>query len=210
MIYATVNPKGGVGKSTIALHLAVMLSHKSSTLLLDGDDPQQSAASWAQWRREGTYMPSPTTAILNGAALLTEGKILAQKFENTVIDAGARDTAGLRAALLLAERVIVPIGASSLDAAALTDLLEIAEMAKDLNPRLDLRILLSRIDPRTRDANEMVEHLKKLGLTLLTSRICERVAYRRAIRYGSVVSELKPIDMAAINEMQEFFTEITA
>lgn len=52
MIYAVVNTKGGVGKTTTAVHLATMLARTERTLLIDGD-PQTSAASWAAWRRGG-------------------------------------------------------------------------------------------------------------------------------------------------------------
>jgi cellulose biosynthesis protein BcsQ len=48
MIFACVNTKGGVGKTTTAVHLAVMLSRQGKTLLIDGDT-QASAASWAAW-----------------------------------------------------------------------------------------------------------------------------------------------------------------
>jgi chromosome partitioning protein len=49
MIYAVVNTKGGVGKTTTAVHLATMLARTERTLLIDGD-PQASAASWAGTR----------------------------------------------------------------------------------------------------------------------------------------------------------------
>jgi chromosome partitioning protein len=97
-----------------------MLSHEGSVLLIDGDS-QQSAASWAAWRREGGREPAPTTISLAGKAILDEGKKVAAGFTHTVVDAGGRDAPGLRAALLLAERAIIPVGASSLDAAALDE-----------------------------------------------------------------------------------------
>jgi len=56
MIFACVNTKGGVGKTTTAVHLAVMLARQGKTLLIDGD-PQASAASWAAWRRETAIRP---------------------------------------------------------------------------------------------------------------------------------------------------------
>jgi chromosome partitioning protein len=71
-----------------------------------------------------------------GKAVLSEGRNLVAGFAHTVVDAGRRDSAGLRAALLLAELVLVPIGASNPDAAAMTDLLEVVELARDLNPGL--------------------------------------------------------------------------
>jgi chromosome partitioning protein len=51
-----------------------------------------------------------------------------------VVDAGGRDSVGLRSALLLAQRAVIPIGASNLDAAAMTDLLTVVELARDYNP----------------------------------------------------------------------------
>ena len=204
---AVVNTKGGVGKTTVATHLAGMLAQGAPTLLIDGD-PQASAASWAAWRREANREPSPTTTCLLGKAVFDEGKNLGKGFAHTVIDAGGRDSAGLRAALLLAERAVVPVGASNLDAAAMTDLLEIVELAKDFNAGLDVQVLMMRIDPRTRDTGEMLEYLRENELRVLNARICERVAYRRAIGEGATVAEIGK-DAQAIAEMQALFEEIT-
>jgi chromosome partitioning protein len=174
--------------------------------LIDGD-PQASAASWAAWRRESQYEPSPTTTCLTGKAILTEGKQLAKGFEHVVVDAGGRDSVGLRSALLLAQRAVIPIGASNLDAAAMTDLLEVVELARDYNPELDVRVLLTRVDPRTKDAAEMLEFLAEQQLIVLPTQVCERVAFRRAIGEGASVQELNR-DQAAIAEMEAFFKEV--
>ena len=209
-IYAVVNTKGGVGKTTTAVHLATMLARTNPTLLIDGD-PQASAASWAAWRRESEHSTSPTTTCLTGKAILSEGKNLSSGFKNTVVDAGGRDSQGLRSALLLAQVAIIPVGASNLDAAAMTDLLEIVELAKDYNDSLDVRVLLTRIDPRTKDLGEMLEYLKEQNLNVMETKVCERVAYRRSIGEGSIVQEaLKSKDSAAIAEMESLLKEIGA
>lgn len=209
-IYAVVNTKGGVGKTTTAVHLATMLSKQSPALLIDGD-PQASAASWAAWRRDSDLplSPSPTTTCLAGKAIMTEGKNLATGFANTVVDAGGRDSVGLRSALLLAQVAIVPVGASNLDAAAMTDLMEIIEMAKDYNPQLDVRVLLTRVDPRTKDAEDMLAFLAEQNLRVLPGKVCERVAYRRAIGEGSTVQEMGK-DAHATAEMENFLKEVLA
>jgi chromosome partitioning protein len=208
MIYAVVNTKGGVGKTTTAVHLATMLARTDRTLLIDGD-PQASAASWAAWRREAQRDPSPTTTCLSGKAILSEGKTLSEGFANTVVDAGGRDSVGLRSALLLARQAIVPVGASNLDAAAMTDLLEVIDMAKDYNSELQVRIFLTRIDSRTKDAAEMLAFLHEQKLPVLSCRACERVAYRRAIGEGAIVQELGK-DPTSSQEMEAFLAEVTA
>jgi chromosome partitioning protein len=207
MIFTIANTKGGVGKTTTAVHLAAMLARTSPTLLIDGD-PQASAASWAAWRRESGRLPSPTTTCLVGKAILTEGKDLAAGFAHTVVDAGGRDSAALRASLLLAQRAIIPVGASNFDAAAMTDLLEVVELAREYNPSLDVRVLLARIDPRTKDTGEMLVYLEEQGLKVLSSRVCERVAFRRSTGEGATVQEIGK-DHQATAEMEVFFDEVT-
>jgi chromosome partitioning protein len=211
MRFAIVNTKGGVGKTTKACHLATHLALTAPTLLIDGD-PQESAATWAAWRRENPQLSSrasPTTICLRGKAILDEGKILSQKFHDTVVDAGGRDAPGLRNAMLLAELAIVPVGASHLDAAAMTDLLEVVDIAREFNPELRVRVLLTRLDPRTRDAAKMLEFLEENKLEVLQSRVCERVVFRRTIGEGSTVEELGK-DPSAISEMAAFYAEVVA
>lgn len=207
-IFACVNTKGGVGKTTTAVHLAVLLAEENRTLLIDGD-PQTSAATWAAWRRERPeYVTSPTTTCLTGKAILNEGRQLAEGYAHTVVDAGGRDSVGLRSALLLAHIAIIPIGASHLDAAAMTDVMTVVDLARDYNPDLDVRVLLTRIDQRTRDTTEMLEFLHEQKLNVMKSMICERVAFRRAIGEGATVQELGR-DSRAVEEIKAFFHEVT-
>lgn len=208
MKIAVVNTKGGVGKTTIAVHLGAMLARQAPTLLIDAD-AQASAASWAAWRREAAREPSPTTTCLIGKAVFDEGRNLSANFTHTVVDAGGRDSSSLRGALLLAERAVVPVGASNFDAAALTDLLEIVDLARDFNQGLDVRVLLMRVDPRTKDTGDMLLFLQEHKLNVFKTRVCERVAFRRASGEGATVAELGK-DQAAIAEMQALYDEVTA
>lgn len=208
-----VNVKGGVGKTTLSVHIATAFAKTGPVLLIDAD-PQASAASWAAWRRDNpTLTPSPTTVCLAGKAVFDEGKRLAENYQHVVCDAGGRDNAGLRSALLLSDLAIVPIGSSSFDAAAMTDLLEVIELAKDFNPALDVRVMLMRLDPRLKDggkdAADMLDYLAQNGLRVMSSRVCERVAFRRAIGEGATVEELGK-DPQAAAEIAGLMAEINA
>jgi chromosome partitioning protein len=207
VIYAIVNTKGGVGKTTLAVHLAVMLARQGKTLLIDGD-PQLSAASWAAWRREAKHEPSPTTVALVGTAILKEGRDLAPSFTHVVVDAGGRDSTGLRSALVLADQAIIPLGVSTLDTAALGDLLAILEEAKQYNANLREYVLLTRVPARVKDTGEMLHFLDTKQLPILQTKVYERVAYRRAIGEGAIVHEMDK-DLLAIAEMEAFLQEVT-
>jgi chromosome partitioning protein len=91
----------------------------------------------------------------------------------------------------------------------MTDLLEVVDLAKDYNPELRVKVLLTRIDPRTKDSKEMLEFLQDSKLEVLVARVCERVAFRRATSEGSTVEEIGK-DASAVAEMVTFYQEVAA
>lgn len=208
MIYAVVYSKGGVTKTTTAVHLATHFAQRSPTLLIDGD-PQESAATWAGWRAEVPGRLSPVTVCLRGKAIFDQGQEIARQYENTVIDAGGRDGAGLRNALLLAQRVIVPVGASGLDAAVLAPFLEVVDAARDWNRNLEIRAVVSRLDPRSKD-DGLRDFLAEHGVKVFRQTIHERKVYPRATGDGLTVEEVRPRVAAATHEMRKLYDEIEA
>jgi len=72
-IYAIVNTKGGVSKTTTAIHLATIFSRTGKTLLIDGD-PQASAASWAAWRRETNFTQAQLQPVYLGKPFFLKEK----------------------------------------------------------------------------------------------------------------------------------------
>jgi chromosome partitioning protein len=206
MRYAVVFTKGGVGKTTVAVNLAGHLCRQASTLLIDGD-PQESAATWAAWRKDSNKSPTPTTVRLRGTAITDEGVPLSENFTHTVIDAGGRDGAGLRNALLLADKVIVPMGNSGLDAAVLDDFLMRVEEARSFNKALDVRVLFNRIPARS-DLIELKDFVKERGITWFKQTIGERRIYAKATSSGLTTDEYRPKIAAATFELRNFFEEI--
>lgn len=206
MRYGVVYLKGGVGKTTIAVHLATHFAKTRKTLLIDGD-PQESSASWAAWRREVTNLTSPVTVRLRGNAIFDEGQALQESYDDVVIDAGGRDGAGLRNTLLLADKLIVPMGNSGLDAAVLEEFLERVEEARSFNRNLELRIVLTRIDTRS-SHKDLINFLKKKGINTFQQTIGERRIYPKAMSEGLTADEFRPRTAAATHELKCFYAEV--
>ena len=197
--------KGGVGKSTISVHLAAAFASANKTLLID-TDAQQTAAKWASWRRENNQDDSLTTITLQGSAAAKEGVALARDYATVIIDAGGGNQPGLRAALAIAQLAIIPVGASEFDTAAMNDFIEVLELAKPLNPTLTVCALLNRV-ARTKETREVERFLTLAAMPMFTTHIHERVAYRRATALGKSVQELT-IDQKATLEMNRLIKEI--
>jgi chromosome partitioning protein len=94
MVIAVCNQKGGTGKSTIAVHLAVCFATAGQRTLLIDADPQQSALSWKADRP--TDLPQIQVVGLPAPNLHKEIEAFKADYEVIVIDGGGRITATAR------------------------------------------------------------------------------------------------------------------
>ena len=102
-IYVIANQKGGVGKTTLSTNLAVALSKKGKTTLVDGDD-QQSSIKWSKRRLQDSI-----TTIALKDNLKEELQQLKQNNKYIVLDVAGRDSAEFRSALLTADVLILSL-----------------------------------------------------------------------------------------------------
>ncbi|MEM7756943.1 MAG: AAA family ATPase [Cyanobacteria bacterium P01_A01_bin.40] len=137
MIIVVGGIKGGSGKTTVATNLAVMRSKVKDVLLIDADD-QESATDFTILRNEQQPTGAGYTSIrLAGAAVRTETKRLVNKYEEIVIDTGGRDTASQRAALTVANILLVPFVPRSFDVWTLEKVSELVGEMRTVNPGFD-------------------------------------------------------------------------
>jgi chromosome partitioning protein len=161
-VILVANPKGGVGKSTIAANLAGYFARAGRRTMLGDLDPQQSATEWLKLR------PACLPAI---ESWNIDGRGMARPPNGTthcVIDApaGVRGRT-LNSVLKVADRVIVPLQASMFDICATRDFLN-ALFDNGLSRRHSQVALLGvRIDTRTRAADQLGRFLNTLGLPVL-------------------------------------------
>ena len=165
MAHVTVvmNPKGGVGKSTLATNLAGYYANQGSIVMLGDVDKQQSAREWLKFR-PATVAPIKTWDIEAGKpAKLPKGTT------HAVIDTPAGiGNKLLDTVIKSATRVIVPLQASMLDILATKSFLE--DLANDKAVRESdalIGVVGMRVDSRTRSYDELQRFLEGLGLPVL-------------------------------------------
>lgn len=123
-IMVVANEKGGVGKSTIAFHLAVAMADAGlSVIALDLDRRQQTLATVLRnregtARRLGVDLPMPRHLVLNvqsGALLCQEINRIGWGSDVVVIDVAGFDSAIARRAIAIADTLITPVNSSFVD-----------------------------------------------------------------------------------------------
>jgi chromosome partitioning protein len=202
MIVVLAQTKGGVGKSTIAVNLAVERSHAGRDVLLVDADEQATASDFTALRTELVGSPGYTAVALSGAAVRTQVLQMKPKYADIIIDAGGRDTAGLRAALTVADVAVVPFQPRSFDIWTFDKVSALISEARSYNQDLRAVAVLNFADPQGGDNAAAVEALSgNEVIAYLNTPIGRRKAFPNAAAEGRGVCELKRTDPKASAEM---------
>jgi chromosome partitioning protein len=206
MIIVSGGIKGGSGKTTIATNLAVIRANEGKdVLLVDGDD-QETATDFTSLREAQRGAAGYTGIILIGNALREQTKKLANKYDDIIIDVGGRDTTGQRAALTVADVLLVPFVPRSFDIWTIDAVSNLVSEIREVNPRLRAYTFINRGDPRGQDNEEASAALKKSEqLTFIDAPIVNRKAFGNAASEGLSVVEYRPEDPKAIEEMMTLY-----
>jgi chromosome partitioning protein len=191
MICTIGSTKGGVGKSTLAVNLAVALARNGGdVLLIDGDSPQETALTFTQLRADRGISDFAAIA-LHGAAIRTQVRQqLAGRYPYIVIDVGGRDSSSLRAALTVSQLLIVPAVPRSFDLWGVDSTAELAREAREVNEDLRALAVLNQADYQGRDNQEALALLAGVdGLEVAPCCLVRRKAYPNAAALGLSVLE---------------------
>jgi len=210
MIIAVGGIKGGSGKTTVATHLAIIRAGEGRDVLLIDADDQETASDFTVFRNErGGAGPSYTSIKLTGAAVRTQTLRLMDKYPDIVIDTGGRDTSSQRAALSVADVLLVPFVPRSFDIWTLEKVGALIQEMRPANPKLRAFTFLNRADPRGQDNDDAAQALKETeGLEYANIALGSRKAFSNAAGQGLAVTELRPGDPKAIKEVMMLYRYI--
>lgn len=198
MILSFISKKGGVSKTTSAVHVASYLARRGPTLLIDGDDTR-SATLWAS----GGHLPF--TVLSESDAGKRSGD-----FEHVVIDTeGGLGDSDIVSLARQSDLVVLPTPPSTL---SLSAVLETADVLRS-SGKAAFRVMLTIVPPHPSTKAEAArEYLTGLGIPMLESQIRRSEAFEEASAQGVTVSALKNVRAriagmdyeSAVREMMAF------
>ena len=195
---AVIAEKGGVGKTTIALALAVAATGDGKRAVVIDTDPQATASKWTD-RREAEFPWVVATHAARLRAAIEQAK--GQGIEFLVIDTPPH--AGMDAAesARLADVVVIPAEPHLFTLETLPKLLDLLKLAGD-PPAF---VVVNKANTQGKEGEQAAGHIRAMGLAVCPVVIHQRAAHRHAGNVGQAAIEFEP-DSKAANESLHLYT----
>ena len=181
---AIISQKGGTGKTTLALNLAVASEQAGKPALVVDLDPQASAKAWHDHRTE-------KTPIVISAQASRLAEVLATARENgaalVILDTAPHSESSALAAARSADIILIPCRPGILDIRAVSTSIDLVQLAKK-----PAAAVLNAIPAQGHLADEAGEALKSLGLDVSPARITHRAAFVHSLTASTGVIEYDP------------------
>ncbi len=190
MIVALLNQKGGVGKTTLAVHLAEAFSRLGKKVLLVDADPQGSALDWAENRPD--VQPRFPVIGLPKPTLHRELPALATSHDFVVIDGPPRVNELARAAILASDLVLIPVQPSPFDVWAAQEIVTLLQEARVFKENIKSAFVVNRKIVNTAIGRDVVDALSSYPVPVLRTSIGQRVAFAESAAQGLTVFQLNP------------------
>ena len=192
---AVCSLKGGVGKSTITLNVASTLHRAGHKVLIVDLDSQGTCRTWASVAADAGRDGPPVVAV-DGRSLRRDLPKVAAGFDVVVIDSPPRIGAEVKAAMLTANLILMPVVPGVADIWALKETIAAFEEAQVMRPELVGRVVLNRAG-RTALSTATKKAIGGLSIPALAAVLGERVSFGEAMAQGQGVIDYEPKGQAA-------------
>lgn len=182
-VITVAQQKGGSGKTTLAVNLAVEFARQGRKVALLDTDPQGSLGRWFLTRREALGDPGLDLSTASAWGVGYECEKLRKQNDLVIVDTPPKVDADLRPALREADLVLIPVASSQVDLWATDGVL-------DLIAREGRRpyVVLNRVKPNTNLSREVAAAAAELAEVAAAS-LGQRVVYAETLGKGMGVSE---------------------
>ena len=188
-IIAMISQKGGAGKTTLAINLAVAAESRGHSCVIIDIDPQGSAMGWQDTRTKESPVVISAQPIRINAILQTA---LEHGADLVIIDTAPHSDAAALQVARVADLVVIPCKPSILDLRAIATSVDIAAMAK--KPAV---AILNSVPPRGSLTEEALEAIKSYDLKIIPEYLGQRAAFVHSLTVGQGVIEYEPSGKAA-------------
>jgi chromosome partitioning protein len=187
---AIISQKGGVGKTTLAIHLAAAAQDTGAVALIVDTDPQATASQWATWRKDTPpeVIDSPPPRL---AAKIRQAQ--EQGAQWIVIDTPPHADSAARAAVEVADFVLIPCRPSAFDLSAIETTAKLVQLLR----KPAYVVFIAGPPNASRVYQEAGELVESYGTPPCPIQVPDRAAYRHASAEGRTVMELEPAGKAA-------------
>ena len=194
MILAFLNQKGGVGKTTLAVHVAAALARRGAPVLLIDADPQGSALDWAACRTAEPLFP---VIGFPKPKLHKEVPAHVPHYQYIIIDGPPRVNELARSAIIAADLVAIPVQPSPYDVWAAQEIVDLMEEAAAYRENIKSVFVINRRIVNTAIGRDVAEALAGYDIPVLSTYIGQRVAFAESAARGSTVLEDDLTSMAS-------------